>query len=183
MTAFDANVNQHPANTSPRNLAVQFYMLKRDVSASCRFFTPTSHQTSMHPSVQCPVPLRIPGYATGCYVTAAAGCKKWQGNQQNIYGSQNSAPNITFWSHLSTCLKCCSRCWTNEVCPEFSTSALEFLNVTPILPQLTESALTRSCRSLPCFAACPLLMYFKGNGNLTCNFNMVWLNHISFLSI
>ena len=65
MIAFDANVNQRSANTSPRNLAVQLCVQNSAVSASCQFVAPSPGPSiNMRPSVQCPVPLRIPGYAT-----------------------------------------------------------------------------------------------------------------------
>ena len=77
MTAFNANVNQHAANTSPRNLAVQFCTQKTAVLASCQFMEPTSHQVSMRRSVQCPVPLIIPGYATAWMSVELFGNHMW----------------------------------------------------------------------------------------------------------
>ena len=64
MTAFDANVNQHAVNTSPRNLAVQFCMQKkRRISQLliCGAHLPSIKQASLSAM---PWPLRIPGHAT-----------------------------------------------------------------------------------------------------------------------
>ena len=45
MTAFDANLNQHAANTSPRKLVHLGTQKRSAVSASCQFVAPISYQT------------------------------------------------------------------------------------------------------------------------------------------
>ena len=56
-------------------------------------------------------------------------------------------------------LKCCLKCWTkSEFCPEFCTSAPEFMpwKLPLFLPHLTKPAPMRSCWNLPCFVTCLL---------------------------
>ena len=72
MTAFDGNVNQHAANTSPRNLAVELCMQKKRRKSQLPICGAHLPSISMRPSAQYPVPLIIPGFATACTSVANA---------------------------------------------------------------------------------------------------------------
>ena len=74
-TTFDANLNQHAANTSPRKIVQLGTQKKKRRISQLPICDAHLLSINMLPTAQCPVPLEIPGQAS----TATSKHDVWQG--------------------------------------------------------------------------------------------------------